>query len=42
MWELDPGENDGNQDDESAYNAGAVYVFTGGGADRAQQARDPG
>ena len=28
----------GNQDDESAYNAGAVYVFTGGGADRAQQA----
>ncbi len=29
---------DGNQDDESAYNAGAVYVFTGGGATWAQQA----
>ena len=29
---------DGNQDDESAYNAGAVYIFTGGGANWAQQA----
>ena len=29
---------DGNQNDESAYNAGAVYVFTGGGATWAQQA----
>ena len=28
----------GNQNDESAYNAGAVYVFTGGGANWAQQA----
>ena len=28
----------GNQNDESAYNAGAVYIFTGGGATWAQQA----
>ena len=29
---------DGDQNDESAYNAGAVYVFTGSGADWTQQA----
>jgi len=28
----------GSQNDESAYNAGAVYVFTGGGANWTQQA----
>ena len=29
---------DGDQNDESAYNAGAVYVYTGSGADWTQQA----
>ncbi len=29
---------DGNQNDESAYNAGAVYVFTGSGENWTQQA----